>query len=110
MKASPPALAYKTRFGPKWSATTPPIVAVTNTCITRRNPVRRKAAARGGAYQRWRHALRIPGSATDNPHDAMFAWAEVSVLADGKVNIAVHGFPDAATRTKQLAQWQLKVP
>ena len=54
--------------------------------------------------------LGIPASATDNPHDAMFAWAEVSVLADGNVDIAVHGFPDAATKTARLAQWRLSKP
>ncbi len=51
--------------------------------------------------------LGTPTHATDNPHDAMFAWAEVSVLADGNVDIAIHGFPDTRTKTVPLAQWRL---
>jgi len=51
--------------------------------------------------------LSIKPGKSDNPFDALYAWAEVSVHADGSVDIVVRGFaaPDAARI--ELERWTI---
>ena len=48
-----------------------------------------------------------PGESS-NPLDRFYAWADVSVLANGRVRVKVLGFDEHFGPTQVLAQWEIR--